>query len=246
MDYYLRMDTKNLIYGLIDPLTGELRYIGQSSVGMRRAQKHCWEYYLRPENSKRQHSYKQRWILGLMKAKLKPEIIILEKLETKNELNEAEIFWISYYKSLGSRLTNISPGGNIAVPPPPRPKGYKHNKETRELISKALRLNAKPITEERRKQMSLARLGKKTQPCSEETKRKISIANTGKKATPEHIKKLSSAKDYKKIKIKDQFGNIYDSISQAVKKTGAFKISIRNQLKGLNYNCKGYIFTRVM
>lgn len=238
--------SNNIIYGLIDPNTDELRYIGQSSIGIRRAQKHCWAYYLKPEAKNGQHSHKQRWILKLFSELKKPNIIILETLNSKEDLNESEIFWISYYKGLGSRLTNTALGGKLSIPPAPRPKGYKHSEETCELISKTLKANSRPRTEEQKQYLRTLRLGKKCGPCPEDRKEKIRIANTGHIPSESQKKNQSKAKDSVKIKIKDQYGNVYDSICDAVRKTGAHKPAIRNQLIGLNRDCKGFLFSKVI
>lgn len=119
----------NIIYGLVDPITDELRYIGQSSIGIKRPLSHSEQQRLRPEGRDNRYTHKQNWILQLRnKYNLKPSIIILEYLECREDLNEAEIFFIQYFKSLGCRLTNLSVGGNQPSLQP-RKRGWHHTKE---------------------------------------------------------------------------------------------------------------------
>lgn len=97
---------KYLIYGLIDPITNELRYVGKSSDGLRRPKEH-W----RARDLHRLQDHCHRWVRSVFqKTKGPPEIIIIEET-TKEELSNAEVFYIAYYKSLGADLTNLTAGG---------------------------------------------------------------------------------------------------------------------------------------
>lgn len=97
---------KHLIYGLIDPITDELRYIGRSSSGLNRPRQH-----LAPCNFETQISYCHNWVKSLIKQGIRPQIIVIEEFLDASGLNDAEQFWISYFKGLGSRLTNLTDGG---------------------------------------------------------------------------------------------------------------------------------------
>lgn len=96
----------NYIYGLIDPITSELRYIGKSFDPKKRLVQH-----LEPGQLK-QKTHKSRWLNKLNKKGLVPELIILESNLSVEYANEAEQFFIEYFKSIGSRLTNGRPGGD--------------------------------------------------------------------------------------------------------------------------------------
>lgn len=94
----------NRIYGLIDPRTEEIRYIGKSSRGMRRAYQHAYEKY-------KGKGEKARWIASLQEEGLSYEIITLENVSSREELDARETWWIAWYRPLG-RLTNVSAGGS--------------------------------------------------------------------------------------------------------------------------------------
>jgi group I intron endonuclease len=59
--------------------------------------------------------------------------------------------------------------------------GKKHTDETKQKISQYRR--NKPLSEQHKRSMSLARIGKKRGPLSEETKQKIHLANKGENST---------------------------------------------------------------
>ena len=99
--------SKYLIYGLVDPITDELRYIGRSSSGLARPRQHHQPSMLR----KSDQGYCGNWVRTLITQNLKPEIIIIEEFQGNIQLNDAEEFWIAYYKGLGCRLTNLTVGG---------------------------------------------------------------------------------------------------------------------------------------
>lgn len=60
----------NIIYGLIDPRNGQLRYIGLSAKGLERAREHMEPYYLKNDKS-----HKANWVRNLIKVGLKYEIL---------------------------------------------------------------------------------------------------------------------------------------------------------------------------
>ena len=66
------MDPRFLVYALIDPRTGAVRYIGKSSTGMRRPRQHINKCYLAGDD------YKARWIRQLLSLGLTYEIAILD------------------------------------------------------------------------------------------------------------------------------------------------------------------------
>ncbi len=127
---------KYIIYGLVDPITEELRYIGRSSNGWFRPRNHGIPSSLKHKNKK------NSWLKSLRDKGFKPQIILIEDVKIVDNLNESEEFWICYYKSIGCRLTNLSAGGGGTV-------GYRHTSETKEKISKNnAKYNAKPVIDQ--------------------------------------------------------------------------------------------------
>lgn len=94
------------IYGLKDPRSGLIRYIGKSLRPKARFQSHCYETAVG-------NPHKARWIVQLRDEGLKPELIILE---TCNETNwsERERYWIKAGRDLGWPLVNVQKGGSYA------------------------------------------------------------------------------------------------------------------------------------
>ena len=109
------------IYGLFDPRTDELRYVGKTEVDFRvRLTKH-----LNEAKSNRSQDHKNRWIRKLLSLGLSPQIEVFES--APSDINEAERWHISYWKFLGCRLTNCGQGGD----------GQKHTEESKLKIGRA-------------------------------------------------------------------------------------------------------------
>lgn len=91
------------IYGLKDPLTNDIRYVGKTTNVKRRFSAHI-------SRSKRNKYHSATWINSLIKNGYKP---ILEVIEVANSDNwvERKKYWITYYRSLFD-LTNILEGGD--------------------------------------------------------------------------------------------------------------------------------------
>ena len=109
-------NTPATIYGLCDPLTGELKYIGSTVQSLyTRVRGHIAEsvnYYSNEEKS--------AWINGLVVRGLEPEIFEIEATVVSSQV-EAERFWIQYYRGLGCPLTNMKG----FYRPKLTPKGYR-------------------------------------------------------------------------------------------------------------------------
>lgn len=90
------------IYGLIDPETGEMRYVGKSDNPKVR-----YQYHLADKNT---NPHKTAWISGLSKRGLKPKLVIVEETNQK-QWEERERYWIKHYRDAGAPLVNILEGG---------------------------------------------------------------------------------------------------------------------------------------
>lgn len=98
---------KYLIYGLVDPRTEAIRYIGKSCNGMYRPDDHGRDKKLAVD-----HTYKGNWIRQLKAAGLMYSIVILEDVShAPDTLADAEIKWIAYGRQQGWPLTNHTNGG---------------------------------------------------------------------------------------------------------------------------------------
>ena len=92
------------IYSLKDPLTYEIRYIGQTNNLKRRFNKHINNAI--NQDSDEYNTYKSRWIRKLLENNLKPIMEVIEEVETLKESNLLERFWIEKLTKEGLKLTN--------------------------------------------------------------------------------------------------------------------------------------------
>jgi|ERR1035438_2816573 hypothetical protein len=91
-----------IIYGVCDPQTGELRYVGQTRRSLdSRAKEHLKHARLRTYDTWLCH-----WIRSVS---CRPKFIILE--QGSPDLNAGERHWISWARERGSRLCNHTDGG---------------------------------------------------------------------------------------------------------------------------------------
>lgn len=88
-------------------------------------------------------SHKTSWIISLTKQNLKPLIELIEIVE-ETVWQEREIYWIKFYKDLGANLCNHTIGGEGQ-------HGAKRSNETKKLMSNAhVGRKYKPKTEEQK------------------------------------------------------------------------------------------------
>ncbi len=92
---------RTAIYGLLDPETKEIRYVGRTEGSLRR----CRERILAAAadgGATRLHC----WCRRVTHKGLEPDIILLQVLPGGSDLTEAEAYWIHYWRGLGARLYN--------------------------------------------------------------------------------------------------------------------------------------------
>lgn len=161
---------RNIIYGLTEP-TGEIRYIGKSANGERRA--------------RRKHNSRcGEWQRSLTAGGHRFGVITLQIIVSpeQNEVSDAERAWISYGRAQGWLLTNATDGGE-GTP------GRKMPQEERARLSRIHRgMRHSP---ESKAKMSADRKGRKHAPAQTE---KIRKSLTGKVFTPERCANISKAK----------------------------------------------------
>lgn len=114
-----------LIYGLIDPRTQELRYVGKTTLKPRQRLK-THRYAAREKGKK---TYANAWITDLLRNGLDPELFIIDEIPPGDDWIAAEQFYIEYFRFIGAKLCNLSIGGEGAT-------GYCHSPES---IAKSIR-----------------------------------------------------------------------------------------------------------
>jgi len=240
-----------LIYGLRDPRTLMIRYVGKSSSGLSRPNVHR---QLHRKNGLKTHL--ANWVRELEHAGHTYEVLVLEHLATATDFREAEPRWIRSLREAGHDLTNATNGGEGIV-------GYHHTAETRarmsavrkgripsfehrEALSKAL--SGRKLSDEHCAKISLLKIGNKNnlgRVWSAEERLKVSQALTGRKLS-EDSKQKQRATHVKFAKpFVDQHGVTYCSTKDAVRRLGVDVSSVVRVLKGRLKSTKGYIFTYV-
>lgn len=122
-----------IIYGLTDPLTNEVRYVGFTTKGAeQRLAEHIEESKVR-----RTSSHKQKWILKLLSQGFEPKVVVLKTVSLAN-WQEREKFWI---KVFGSRLTNSTEGGTGLINPTQDVRNRISKSVSKTLIGNTRRLN---------------------------------------------------------------------------------------------------------
>lgn len=160
---------KFLIYGLTDPRTGQVRYIGKSTTGMQRPLQHRSDTV----------THRGRWIVGLERRGLQYGIVVLYRCKRAEDLADAECEFIALYRKLGVRLTNCTDGGDGTL-------GYRHTKESRASIGEKnrIRYTGRKLTPEWKAKVVAALIGR---PVSAETRERMRLAHLGQVNTPEQI-----------------------------------------------------------
>jgi len=112
-----------LIYGLIDPRSGQLRYVGKSEHGLHRPNSHRYPSVLAQDRN----VHKVNWIRCLETAGLRYEVVVLEECLTVTSLNKAEQRQIARCRAAGANLLNLTKGG----------EGCRATPETRRKMSES-------------------------------------------------------------------------------------------------------------
>lgn len=186
------------IYALVDSLNpDDIRYIGQTVLTLpKRLKRHI-------NSCAYETTHKTNWIKKILKEGRSPEIKVIEVTDSDLSICDArEIYWISYYKSLGCRLTNASLGGH----------GVRWSEEMKRKASKARKGIAPSLacqkaakeartgshhTDDAREKMSKNRKGipawNKGVPVSEEEKQRLQTLTVGYQHTEDSKKKISES-----------------------------------------------------
>lgn len=220
---------KFLIYGLVDPRDGQLRYIGKSCSGLKRPRSEYSRVLKKYEGA----GHRQNWIKSLYGAGLKYEIVILQSFIDDGILEQAEIFWIAYFRKMGCSLTNLTDGGGGC-------SGYRHTKEALRRLSE-INKGKRPSTEciEASRRANLGRFFNHT----EKSKRKISESKLGNSNGPfSDEARINTSLAHGGRRFRDQRGNIYNSLSEARIATGVDRTSISRVLRGTYLQANGFIF----
>ena len=221
---------KILIYALIDPRDGKIKYIGKTNNIRKRIREH-----IRDE----ENNLKYAWIKSLKKLKLQPEVLILEETDLGND-NFWEIFWISQCKAWGFELKNMTNGGDGSYGVIPWNKGivglFKHSEESKKLMSEWRKLNTNGEKN--------GFFGKKH---TEETKKKLSYKSSLRRWSEEFKENRRGIKNpnCKKVYQYDLEGNFIREyeFGKQTKEFGFNPNIVSKVCRGINKTHMGYIFS---
>jgi len=175
----------------VDPRDGTWRYIGATTLGMKRAKSHAFPSSLRRSNNR----HKANWIRSLPNGY---DIEILEEFASPDPVFPAEAEWIAAARSLGVPLLNKTDGGEGATGVTyQRTDEWRHRQSITHKGRSLSKLHSLHISEAlrgrrhsplARQRMSEANKGRpsplKGRPRSQETRSSISKALTGRKMNP--------------------------------------------------------------
>src|ERR1700678_1989206 len=86
---------KLVIYGLIDPISSQMRYVGKAEILKERMRRHYLPSVLKAK------THKNNWLKHLLDANKRVIVWVIEECADIPSLNEAEIDWIGYFKYIG-------------------------------------------------------------------------------------------------------------------------------------------------
>ena len=177
------MQLEWVIYVLKDPRDERPRYVGWTSVGIRRRlQAHIQE--ARTE-ARQAHTHKTRWIRGLLSGGLRPVIETIDH-GTGPNWGVIEQLWILLYREQYPDLTNLSDGGEGNL-------GYVPTPEVREKISRANK-GRKLTPEHIAKWIGAARLANMKRKWTPEERQRLSQRLKGIPRPPGVMEKAQAAK----------------------------------------------------
>lgn len=152
------------IYGLLDPRSGAVRYVGVTKNLRKRLYGHL--------RANTENGFKRAWISELAAINLKPEMIVIEGVSDK-EWRDREIFWIAYYRERGE-LLNVMDGGE---------RGYDVTEAIRRVLSRAHK--GIKLSDAAKQKLSIANKGRRPV---------ISGNPKGNRRSPETCNRISESK----------------------------------------------------
>jgi len=199
------------IYGLVDPVSGFIRYIGKSDNPEHRLKSHI-------DNRNYSNTHKNNWIKSLISKGVRPTMEIIDEVPYENWIAR-EIETITLFKSAGANLVNGTLGGEgVTQTPEIRKKISESNKGRKGSCGN----KGKTQSIEARAKMRLAKLGRKHTP---EHIEKCAALKRG--------KSCNNNKPIKATNLKTREVTIYRTYIDAAKYTGMSEATVWRGVKNL-------------
>lgn len=110
------------IYVIVNKINGKM-YVGKANDPTKRWERH------RENWVHKRFSHYPLYRAMLKYGKVNFSFHVIEEFDNEPEALEAEVWWISYFKSIGAELYNCTPGGDGWV-------GIRHKESTKRKMSK--------------------------------------------------------------------------------------------------------------
>lgn len=216
---------KGIIYALLDPRQGRVRYVGQSIRGICRAHQHANPSTLYVESN----LHKKHWILTLVRRGLKPQPLVLEAGIAETDLDTRELFWINHFKKSGASLTNLATGGSGT-------RGYTWTSIGRknQSVAQRRRFKNRSVAEAEKHRNTMRAIWSRPS-FIEKMKRVRRNQFTA-------VVRIKIAKTLGGRPIQDQYGSVYATIAEAVRTLGVRRSSVQLVLRGKYRHTAGYVF----
>jgi hypothetical protein len=225
---------KVFVYGLVDPRTEQVRYVGRSSSGIRRPRRHTAPSELRGK------SHKKNWLRQLLAEGFQPRVVVIESLGSPEELSARERYWIRWFRDAGAPLTNTTAGGEGSL-------GAKPSIETRQKMSEALKRRDPEV----RRQAALKIFGRKR---SAESRAQMRLGQKRRREAPDYVpprlgrefpsatlRRLSELKGGRSF-VEKTTGQSFDTLGSAAKALGVTPSRVSDVLHGRYAATKGFVF----
>ena len=216
-----------IVYGAVDPLTQELRYVGQTGRGL--GTRICEHRYV-ARRGLRRHLY--TWIRALSRLGLEPEWFVIESHDSEDESLAAERFWVAYFRTIGCRLTNATDGGETQK---------KVSAESRRKMSEArLGKPGHPVSQEHRQKLRDIFAGK---PKTPEHRRKT--AETSRSYWAKAESRLAASRARGGVPLMDELGRVYQTQREAGLALGISRSAVQALIEGRLKAAKGHTICRI-
>ena len=166
-----------VIYGLYEPDTDALRYIGQTT----KTANDRLSNHMSPSGLNKR-VYVACWLKGLVARGLRPVVRVLAEASDREELDRMEVEYIRASREAGARLVNLAPGGRVSA-------GYKKSAEACAKIAAVRR--GTHLSKETKKKLAVALSARR---LTDTHKKRIGAKSRGRVASQETREKQSRAK----------------------------------------------------